>query len=293
MLQHFALQQNDAFQRWSSHKTETKPDSVEMLRVHISDPDKPSDKETNALIRRCRDVGAAIFCFDHPLEQPEKQLAGLGQRLGLHRLDHNLCAEESGITAIAVKQTETDKPYIPYSNRPLSWHTDGYYNPPERQIRAWLLYCHQDAAEGGANEIMDPELAYIMLRNQDPQLIRALMADDVFTIPANDEGGEQIRADQSGPVFSFLPGGQLHMRYSARQRNVIWKDDELSRRATAALRDLFSADNDLIYRYRLGPGEGLISNNALHRRDGFRDDESTGHKRLVYRARYHDRIRDT
>ena len=46
-------------------------------------------------------------------------------------------------------------------------------------------------------------------------------------------------------------------------------------------------------RYRLQPGEGLISNNALHCRSGFRDDPATGRTRLVYRARYYDRIADT
>lgn len=293
MPAHFALQQDDAYRRWRDRKLESSPDSIDMLRVHISDPEQPAEADLVALADRCRASGFVIFSFDRPLGEPQAQLAELGRRLGLERLDRNLCAEDDGITAVTVKDTATDKPYIPYSNRPLSWHTDGYYNPPQRRIRAWLLYCQQDAAEGGANEVLDPEIAYIMLRDRDPELIRALMAEDVFTIPANREGGEEIRADQSGPVFSVLPDGQLHMRYSARQRNVIWKDDERSRRAQAALRDLFSSDNAHIFRYRLQPGEGLLSNNALHRRDGFRDDERQGRKRLVYRARYYDRIRGT
>jgi alpha-ketoglutarate-dependent taurine dioxygenase len=293
MPDRFALQQDSAYNAWRDRKIQCVPESVDVLRVHISTPGEPTSAECKALIERCREFGFAVFSFDRPLSDPEPQLARLGAELGLRRLDRNLCAEDSGITAVTVRDTGTDKPYIPYSSRPLSWHTDGYYNPPQRQIRAWLLYCQQDAAEGGANEVMDPELAYIRIRDRDPALIRALMADDVFTIPANQEGGEQIRADQSGPVFSVLPGGQLHMRYSARQRNVIWRDDELSRRAAASLLDLFTADNDHIFRYRLKPGEGLISNNALHRREGFRDDERNGRKRLVYRARYYDRIRGT
>ena len=293
MLEHFTLQRTHAYRHWRDLKLESLPTSIDMLRVHISDPERPGEDELAALTRRCRDFGFAVFRFDRPLSQPESQLAALGRHLGLRHLDRNLCAEDSGITAVTVKESGAGKPYIPYSNRPLSWHTDGYYNPPQRQIRAWLLYCQQDAAEGGANEILDPELAYIKIRDRDPDLIHALMAEDVLTIPANREGGEEIRTDQSGPVFSFLPQGQLHMRYSARQRNVIWKDDAPSRRAAAALRDLFSEAGDLIFRYRLRPGEGLISNNALHRRDGFRDDEQGGRKRLFFRARYYDRIRAT
>jgi alpha-ketoglutarate-dependent taurine dioxygenase len=292
MLQHFAMQHTNNYRDWRDRKLDYKPDSIELLRVHISKPEQPSAAEIEALTRHCHNHGFALFSFDAPSSQPQASLTRLGEHLGLNRLDNNLCADGNGISAVTVRDTG-GKTYIPYTNRPLSWHTDGYYNPPARQIRAWLLYCQQDAAEGGASEVMDPELAYIRIRDQDPELIHALLASDVFTIPANEEGGEQIRADQSGPVFSFLPEGQLHMRYSARQRNVIWKDDELSQRAAAALLGLFSDHNDLIYRYRLRPGEGLISNNALHRRDGFRDDPRTGHQRLVYRARYYDRIRGT
>jgi hypothetical protein len=36
---------------------------------------------------------------------------------------------------------------------------------------------------------------------------------------------------------------------------------------------------------------GLVGNNVLHDRAGFNDDET--HHRLLYRARYYDRIRGT
>ena len=45
--------------------------------------------------------------------------------------------------------------------------------------------------------------------------------------------------------------------------------------------------------YRLRPGEGILSNNSLHNRTGFRDDPQTGHVRLLYRARYYERIAGT
>ncbi|MCP5430235.1 MAG: taurine catabolism dioxygenase TauD, partial [Chromatiaceae bacterium] len=38
-------------------------------------------------------------------------------------------------------------------------------------------------------------------------------------------------------------------------------------------------------------GWGLISNNVLHDRSGFEDDPDPARKRLLYRARYYDRIR--
>jgi hypothetical protein len=78
------------------------------------------------------------------------------------------------------------------------------------------------------------------------------------------------------------------MRYSARRRNIQWRDDPLTRAAVACLTE-FLADNDgPVLRYRLRPGEGLISNNVLHNRSAFEDEP--GHRRLLYRARYYDRI---
>jgi hypothetical protein len=38
----------------------------------------------------------------------------------------------------------------------------------------------------------------------------------------------------------------------------------------------------------LQAGEGLISNNVLHNRTAFED--GPGHRRLIYRARFYDRI---
>ena len=122
-----------------------------------------------------------------------------------------------------------------------------------------------------------------------PAWIAAPMAPDALTIPA--DAGEEgtLRDAQSGPVFSLDPGdGRLHMRYSARQRNLVWRDDPLAREAAAALLDLFSAGDDHILGFRLGPGEGVLSNNVPHRGDGFRDDPCR--PCLILRARYCDRV---
>jgi hypothetical protein len=37
------------------------------------------------------------------------------------------------------------------------------------------------------------------------------------------------------------------------------------------------------------PGMGLVCNNVLHTRNAFSD--SPGHRRLLYRGRYYDRLR--
>lgn len=284
----FSLADDDAYRAWREAKLATDPQPE---IVDIADISRISDAECEALLRDCGKRNFALFKVAIQPADPETALQAFGRRMGLIDLDQNLCAEDSGLTAITVKPTATDHVYIPYTNRPLGWHTDGYYNAGIHQIRAWLLYCVHPAADGGANELLDHEIAYIRMRDENPEWVRALMAADAFTIPSNTEGGEKIRPDHSGPVFSVDPGdGTLHMRYSARQRNVVWKDDTPTREAAEFLLRLFNNGDDMLVRHRLNAGEGLLSNNVLHRRDGFRDAPASQSQRLIYRARYFQRL---
>ncbi len=172
------------------------------------------------------------------------------------------------------------------------WHTDGYYNPADRQIHGLLLHCVRSAERGGANALLDHEIAWLLLREQNPAYIEALMAPDVMTIPARERNGEVVRKAETGPVFSVdQETGNLHMRYTARTRSIEWKDDEITRAAVAALADILDSDSPYIMRGRLESGMGLICNNVLHDREGFEDGPQR--KRLLYRARYYDRIANT
>ena len=93
----------------------------------------------------------------------------------------------------------------------------------------------------------------------------------------------------SGPVFSIdASTGQLHMRYTARTRSIEWHADADVRAAVAALERLLATPSPWIHHLTLEPGMGLLCNNVLHDRSAFTDDPA--HPRLLYRARYHDRI---
>ena len=63
------------------------------------------------------------------------------RQFGLDRLDRNWLADDDGISSVTVAGDGGRGDYIPYTNRPIRWHTDGYYNPPERRIRAMVLHC--------------------------------------------------------------------------------------------------------------------------------------------------------
>lgn len=274
-----------AYARWRAAKLAEAPRDMAAVTVTLEDVSRPADQELEALQACCRRANLVRFRSRRLPERPAQALQSLCTALGLTRLDRNLCAEPSGISALTV-DGDARGAYVPYTNRPLSWHTDGYYNPPERTVRAFVLHCVRPAAEGGESLLMDHELAYIDLRDEDPALVEALMAPDAMTIPPN-EAPEAARGACAGPVL-WVEDGRLRLRYTARARNVVWKDDPLVRAAAERLRTLPERRPEWVLRRRLRPGETLVTNNVLHARTGFRDGADGG--RLLYRARYHDPI---
>lgn len=288
----FDLDQTTAYQEWRRGKLSGPDVKAQTLWVEIKDPRALTDAEREAMRQRCRAHNMVMYRSGIGTLADKAIPARLGEQFGLTRLDHNPLADEDAITSLEVVSEKGGRGYIPYTNRRLLWHTDGYYNPPERRIRALILHCVTPAARGGENALIDPEMAYLLLRDDNPGHIEALMAPDAMTIPANTEGGSETRAAQSGPVFSVDPGsGSLHVRYTARTRSIVWKDDERTRAAVRSLEALLAGDGQHVIRHRLGAGEGLLCNNVLHNREAFED--APGATRLLYRARYYDRIAGT
>lgn len=284
----FDLAEDAAYQSWRAAKLAHFPKALAELVVEVRDPRALSAGERQALLERCARANMAVYA-SRAGSDPDKEIPRqLGLQLGLRDLDANYLADDDGISPLAVAERGTRGEFIPYTNRGIKWHTDGYYNPPERRVRAVLLHCVERAETGGENELLDHEIAYIQLRDRDPQHIRALMAADALTIPARVENGRVGRAAQTGPVFCVDAGGFLHMRYSARAVNIEWKDDAATQAALAALEDILAAPSPWVFRGRLDPGMGLVSNNVLHTRTPFTD--TPGHRRLIYRARYYQRV---
>ncbi|MEA2094665.1 MAG: TauD/TfdA family dioxygenase [Pseudomonadota bacterium] len=287
----FDLNNNMAYAAWRERKLDGYPVNPEELIVEINDPRQLTKAEYEAIHSRCRKTNMAIYASPTG-NDPDKAIPrSFGSQFGLTELDCNMGADGDGITALRVVKGEWRGSYIPYTNRPIHWHTDGYYNRPEQQIRALLLHCVSPAAKGGENALLDHEIAYLHLRDTNPDYIRALMMTEVMTIPPNVENGIELRPARSGPVFSLLPDGNLHMRYTARTRSIEWDPDPLTREAVETLAALLDSDSPYIYRTTLQPGQGLISNNVLHDRSGFDEDEE--HIRQLYRLRYFQRLADT
>ena len=287
----FDLDNATAYAAWRGSKLATHPRSLGDLVVELADPRRLTSAERAALLARCGVANMALYA-SRTGDDPDKDIPRLlGRQLGLVSLDANRLADDDGISPLAVAPAGTRTEFIPYTDRGIRWHTDGYYNTLERQVRGLLLHCVQRAESGGENRLMDHEIAYILLRDENPDHIRAFMAPDAMTIPPRLEDGAIARAAQAGPVFSVYPDGFLHMRYTARTVSIEWKADAATRAAVAALERILADEaSPYIFRGRLEPGMGMVCNNVLHDRSAFAD--SDARKRLLYRARYFDRIVD-
>ena len=290
----FDLADEQAYAAWREQKLASYPKSLDELLVEVVNPLELTVDEAVAIRRACARANMAIYRTKPEQDgtiQGTSLVTGMGLQFGLSHLDQNLCAEEDGVSALQVSDKRRPNEYIPYSNRAISWHTDGYYNPPERNIHGMVLHCARSAARGGENALMDHEMLYLQIRDENPNYIVALMQDDAMTIPANIEDGVEIRAAQSGPVFSIdRNSGHLHMRYTARTRSIEWKADANTQAAVECLTRLLTEDSPYCFKARLASGEGVISNNVLHTRTAFEDEAVPGQGRLMYRARYFDRV---
>lgn len=288
-MQHYLLKEQHSYEEWRAQKLYKYPEDARQLIIELNNPIKIMDNELMKLKSTCSKANIVIYRCTNVEHNDRNIVNSIAQQLGLRQLDDNLCADEDRISVIADKG-EHQSPYIPYTNKPLNWHTDGYYNADEQRIHAFLMHCVRPAKSGGENSYLDPEIAYIQLRDQNPDYISALMHDDVMTVPANTLNGKQIRPAQTGPVFYIDAHSKaLCMRYTARQRNIIWKQDKAVQHAVAFLHEVLQQSSYVFY-YTLNAGEGVICNNVLHNRTAFVDYQDISKKRVLLRGRFYNRV---
>jgi alpha-ketoglutarate-dependent taurine dioxygenase len=279
----------DRIQRKLAHYEKMADD----IAVEINNPQYLTLPERNALLQRIRRFNFVIYqCRSGSFTKSD--LKTLGMQFGLNRLDSNLCADTNSISSVQVAQKGIKPRYIPYTDRPLGWHTDGYYNNTDKVVRSFILHCVTPAPEGGANSFLDPDVVFLLLDDVDEKLPAVLSNPESFTIPADSEQVPEPRSDRAGPVFSIDPAsGALHMRYTARQHNITWNPDPEIRDAVECLKEVIDGASKYTLTHRLEAGQGVICNNVLHRRTSFADGDSDHQQRLIYRARYYDRVLGT
>jgi len=290
----FELGDDNAYRRWRERKLRDYPESAADITVDIAALTGPTHGECSAMRSAIERANMCRYRWRNPSSDAARSraaLSGLARTFGLARYESHPSAGADGLVALEMAEGGRRSDYIPYTNRPLGWHTDGYYrcDGPDGLIRSVVLHCHRPAGEGGENGWLDHEIAYIRLRDADPDLIGALMHPAAMTIPADAAGPESRHRPSIGPVFAVDGAGRLAMRFSARKRNVAWRDDAKTR-AAAAMLDHVLAEEPLVLRFRLDAGEGVIGNNVLHHRLAFAPAAAGTAGRLLYRLRSYDCI---
>jgi hypothetical protein len=284
----YLLANESEYQDWRARKLQYRQ---ELPATRVFELDSQGRLPRSMLEPLRKQVAAHNFViFQSASELDKVEFLALNSQFGLLELDANLGADEDRVTSLqVVADTDDRAQYIPYTNRAMNWHTDGYYNPYERRIDAFALYCVNQAGRGGGNYLFDHEMMYMLIRDQSPEALETLMCDDMLRIPANVQDNRVIRAEESGPVFSLQSNNcALNMRYTSRPQNIVWKADKRSTDALNLVREILMAGSAMI-EVRLQQYQGIVCNNILHGRQAFHD-MAEQPARLIYRARYHDAI---
>ncbi len=282
----FDLSDEVAYQQWRLRVQRYQRPGLTDVLVEIDDPFQLTEYEKAAIITRCEHYNMVIYQLNDARIQDKALVHALGGQVLTGELDANLRADEDSVSSLEVR-SQNGNQYIPYTNKALSWHTDGYYNHLDKQIFGIILHCVRPAEEGGVNCLLNPEAVYVALRDENPAYIEALMHPEAMIIPDNVEHGRVIRPAQSGPVFMLKPDGRLHMRFSARKRNIEWRNTPDTLAAVDMIKRLL-ADESNVLKVALRAGQGILCNNVLHNRSGFADSEAR--QRLMYRARFYKAV---
>ncbi len=285
--------ETDAYDYWRDQKLrKIKTDLAEHRVLSIQNPLALSDTELQSIADSINVYGFVIYDLkDNTSAFSATDLRAMCSQLGLNRINKNRCAYEDGVTRLQLDSREERHHYIPYTNKPLKWHTDGYYNSEGEQIKSFVLHCVRDAKSGGDSYFFDNELLYLLIRDKNPEWVKNLFSKDILSIPENNLKIQNIRPEQQGPVFWIDDkSGGLQVRYTARTSSVRWKADMKTAQSVAFIRKVLE-ESEFIENYKLRSGQGVISNNCLHGRTAFIDNKQlAGSGRLLYRARFFNRI---
>ncbi len=289
----FLLENEKIYQNWRQEKLKDYPTDIEQHIVDVEDVTALTPDELEKINQIIHKTNLAIY---RPKKQPDEQNASLAvskltEQVGLFRCETHRSAEDHGLVRLEVSNKDSKKNFIPYSNKALNWHTDGYYNRQAKRIKSFSIHCVRPAAEGGINSFFDHELAYIKMRDENPEFIKAFRHRRAMSIPPFVGSNGETRQECPGGVFGIDRFyGSLHMRFTARKHNVNWRDTQITKDTYDFLMDLLENDKSVLS-YKLNAGEGILCNNVLHNRTSFENSDDS--QRLLLRGRYHERIGDT
>ena len=266
------------FLRWAEEKEKNIPRNINGILVNIHDINNVKTSEITKIKETINKYNSCIYSSKIALKS-NTDLLKFVELVGMKTYDCNNI-ESSKITTITPLENNKIN-YIPYTDKSLNWHTDGYYD--KKSIFSWLLHCVNPATQGGENYLLDHELALreYVFSNDD---IDDLMARDALTIP---ESKDTSRSEISTYVFSFKNQyKKLHMRFSMRKDNI-GTSPEAGDAVTKLKQTIENDCAKYSLTYKLQKNEGIITNNILHGRKAFKDDKV---KRKLLRIRSYERL---
>ena len=283
----FILENQAEYISWRDNKLSLYPKDIESLSISF-DFENIDINKIAQLKKIVENYNFAIYDFSAQIS--DKKLQEFCVQLNLMNSVSNLLADENGISSItdnsSLVQKKLNIEYIPYTNKPLNWHTDGYYHPLDSTVKSFLLHCNEPAQKGGENLLLDHEILYIFLRDYNPDFIDVLMQENIMEIPKNKNS--KSSSSSVGPVFYIDSEKFLNMRFTSRQQNIIWRKDDMIKKIKNYISSFILDDSKYIFKLLLKKNQGYLANNILHKRERYLDGEN---KRLLKRLRFSERIR--
>jgi Taurine catabolism dioxygenase TauD, TfdA family. len=282
------LTKNDDYQHWRDNKLANVFTQLEDCIVEIKNPFELKNSEKNKITSLCRQGNFAIFHISKQNDYADA-IVSINTQFGLVDFDQHLYVQDKGLAHITQIVNKNQSDFIPYTDKAIGWHTDGYYNSTEQRIRAFSLFCVSPASEGGSNEWIDPQMIYLLLRENNPDVAKALTHPKTMTIPEHRVNNIVRRAKSTGPIFFIDESSNaLYVRYTQRKKNIEFLDSIEIKQAVEHLDDLLNKKTDYHFQHLMQAGQGLLCNNVLHKRNSFIDDKDN--PRLLLRGRYFNRI---
>ena len=275
------IPRND-YKLWADKKLERFSNKIDDLIVEINNPSSLTKPEKTYMSNIINQHNIVFFQIDKEATDLKAAIKIMRSQIGLGNYEIDSKSDDDGLTEIKIhSKHQSNAEYIPYTNKKLNWHTDGYYNNNENLILSWILFCRTQSESGGMNKYMDHEIAYILF-NEAYNNISDLMLHNTYTIPENTH--TQRKAVDS-PIFSFI-NGKLHMKFTMREKNILWNDK--SQKAASNLKNIVNNSDEYHITHKFTEGQGVITNNVIHMRTPFTNLEKKN--RLLYRLRSKKRM---
>ena len=167
-------------------------------------------------------------------------------------------------------RTEVNPSNLAYTGLGLQPHTDNPYRDPQPTLQ--ILYCLENSAEGGENQVVDGFRVAERLRAEDPASFDLLSG---YSARFEYRGAGDVHLSARRPMIERAPDGDvIAVRFNNRSTAPIRDVPFDAMPAYYAAYRRFAAlvdDPSLAVSFKLGPGDSFIVDNTrvLHGRSGY------------------------